>query len=755
MKNKPFDDDNSNVSIILSDHIDFLEYPEATVRNIPVIKREWVEQCVKLRTLVSSKPFSPDPMVLFAGVHVVCDNTLNIEDQKSIYGGVQAMGGLWSLKVTDLTTHVITTSTDTEMCENAKKFPRVEFVLPHWIDDTLKLRRKISHFLYAFPDPKILQHSNYKVDRHLPCSELSDTRYLHNLNLTVPLPKSKLFISKTFFLADDLSDPDEVRNVIVKAGGTISEVMDSDNVKIYIGNWREGITYKCASSRHMFIGTPTWIYWMVEHNTWASPIRRLLHYPLVRGGLPSMHGMEISISQYSGDGRRYIQDLIEALGAKFTRTLRESNTHLITTEAFGNKYKAARYWNINVVNQLWLEDTYAEWELKSCALDRYIYFPRHLNLIEVAGQTQLNARVLRKFYHEELEDKKDLKNFDYVDTTSIMTIQERSADIPDHVNQVNIHATPEASILHITPAPESGSPFFTPPPRIAKRQAAVKVEQDIEDVKEIKNIRPKREAPSPETYSASPAKKRRKSSNPLPSPEFQEPPSTSLLTSLLPSSPLQIPTKQPMRLLITGIEGMITRNTLKILSKIHIQVVSNALEATHVIAPRICRTQNFLISLSSAPVLLNKSYLMDSIEAGKALPVSEKYLLSDPLGETTIGRSISQVLGRARKLKGTLLKGYTFNLTPGIRGGFDVFNTIVTAHGGSCVKIKSPSLTSKCKFSDSRIVILISKAEQHSYISAFKKHFAKLKVLSYCFPADWLLVSILRMEIDFNSQKSF
>jgi twin BRCT domain len=90
---------------------------------------------------------------------------------------------------------------------------------------------------------------------------------------------------------------------------------------------------------------------MLANDRWISPRCHLLHYPLVRGGMSEMKSMVyypswenclhqiMTVTNYQGEARAYLEKLIEACGAKFTRNMTTANTHLI----------AARYHPLDVV----------------------------------------------------------------------------------------------------------------------------------------------------------------------------------------------------------------------------------------------------------------------------------------------------------------------------------------------------------------------------------------------------------------------
>ena len=296
--------------------------------------------------------------------------------------------------------------------------------------------------------------------------------------------------------------------------------------------------------------------------------------------------------------------------------------------------------------------------------------------------------------------------------------------------------------------------------RKAKDKAAAKLHQDISDLNEFQKRRRTREIPLlPEeirNHEHAVAVKKHKT-HPPPTPTRDSSSTTKHAKKL--SSHKSESIFEPFNLLITGVESTITNSNLKHLSKLGISLVSEAREATHVIAPRICRTHNFLVSLAHGPILLDRSYLADTLastDSTKPLEVTKKYLLKDKEAERTTlqNHTIQSILETARALKKKgkgLLTGYTFNLAPGVRGGFDVFNSIVIAHGAEpCVLIKSASKVQKiCVASESGKVVLIATPEQQNYISSFKECFGDT---AFCYTADWVFLSILRMRLVFEEE---
>lgn len=880
--------DLSAVSIIISDHCDFPEFADCVDRLVPVAKPAWVRQCIEQNKLLPLRPYSVDPKSFMAEVSIVCVG-LGAGDKVLIHEAMRAMGGTWTNMLTHFTTHVIATSLEHRLCQAVLRAPeaqKIKIVSPKWIQDCLKYRKLLDDRPYYLLNPG----TNEEPDL---------------------LDKGELLEGKYFYLGEDLgfsmSTKKVLEGIIEQVGGVITDSLEKAST--YVGEYRDGEEYYTASRQNLVVGNLSWLFWMIAQDRWTSPLHFLLHYPYVRGGLPDMHDMVISVSNYTGDARNYLQTLIEKLGATFTRQLRDSNTHLISAKPVGPKYLAAKNWNINTVNHLWLEETYAAWEVKSLTDARYIHAPKRKQLIAPVAQTELKSEMLKIFYEEdepvvqvddyqlsESDHQMDLNNMepmldvdaDMPDTApglldepvvlqesgseKHMSEAEDESDDPDHANhdpgspqivekeneppilKDAISSSPVGRLLPApTPSPKKRTAKLAETPgaavpvtpmsrlatdtsllafssgrgRAAKDKAAAKLHQNMNDLNEFQKRRRTREIPLlPEEVQMSKeegqhsTKKQRGNSKSRTEFGVEAPSSSAGRSSsaglaeegtplskrgkkhstgtnkrstspgpgsspaqkarrartshssspepgdlMLDSSPL---TQHPsaaaaaaaaavhMNLLITGLDDKLSSSNERTLAKLGITLVSDPIKATHVIAPRVCKTQNFLVSLANGPVLLDRAYLDACLIPAhrKAAPGVDEYLLQDPASEASILHcTLAELQERARKYKGTLLSGYTFNVAPNIRGKFEVINIIVKAHGAhSCVLIKSAAKAQFSEPSDDGKVILLAAPEQQSLITSFKHHFAATEYTPYCFTAEWLLVSILRMQLDFGAE---
>nr|POE50125.1 brct-containing protein 1 [Quercus suber] len=407
-------------SHVISSHIDFAEYRRAIDIGIPVVKPSWVAQCIHKSKIVSSRQHSPDPSQFFQDV-VVSIGTLPEYDGEAIVGGVLAMGGLHSGPLTRLVTHIVTTDLDNEKCRIAQeKALDCKIVLPHWFDDCLKLGKKINERPYLLPDAEILQRGLAGVPRPEPSPHVKGATSASVNGMPMPTPPpaspatspSKLrkdldvFKGRAVMLGSDLNLSAHLKNalvqIILQGDGVVTDEVEACDV--YIGNYRDGPEYIAASRAKKEVATLSWLYHVINQNRYTNPLRKLLHYPIPRQGLEGFENMKISISNYVGDARTYLENLIRYCGAEFTKTMKQDNTHLIVAHTHSEKCEAAQEWNINIINHMWLEESYAKCAVQTLTNPRFSEFPHRTNLSEIVGQTTLDMKKIEKLYFRPMQE---------------------------------------------------------------------------------------------------------------------------------------------------------------------------------------------------------------------------------------------------------------------------------------------------------------------------------------------------------------
>ncbi|KAL8839483.1 MAG: hypothetical protein Q9170_001706 [Blastenia crenularia] len=685
------------VTHIVSTTSDFPEYDAATDALKSVVKPEWVTASIAKGRLANPRSYSPDPRLFFSGL-VLCCADIPEGDKDAVMGGVLATGGLYSSSVTKMVTHIVALTMDHD------KF-----------DDCLRIGKRLDEDPYLLPNPEVLLKK--------PHDPIIETRTIDMQGATSTQPAGipnieaskmagtrqlDIFKEKQIMLSNDLKISSRLRGVIedliIKGGGTLTGSVHKADVLIC--HYRESSEYRSASRARKEVGNLTWLYYLITHNNWTSPMRRLLHYPISKYGLPGFDKFRISLSNYNGEARVYLENLAIAAGGAFTKTMKEDNTHLITAHQHSDKCDAAKEWNINMVNHLWLEDSYAKWQIQTLSNPRYTYFPPRTNLSGIVGQTQIDRHAMERHFFpkgsvEESEggphngEGSGLRGSSQQPPSSSDRMPYRTHSESDTPRASRLHKangplrTPAASRIVID-GKENETPSSTSS-RGAKDRAAAKLHDQAADIalyqKERKRVggvifggRRK----TSEDVVSNDSRKRSSSKDEGPATEDEARDTKRVKKSREPPV---------MRLLLTGYKGWANSGKKEAEDKSRLRdmgvlVTQDPTHCTHLAAPSILRTKKFVCALAHAPIVISSDYVVDCLAKDKRLE-PEDYLLNDPAGEQRLGFVLSEATSRAKNQRGRLLRGMRIYCTEPVKGGFDTYKAIIEANGGTCLLYKA------------------------------------------------------------------
>lgn len=362
------------------------------------------------------------------------------------------------------------------------------------LDDCFKLGKLITEAPYQFPDPEILR-SNYKdpvkirppQDIEGATSATAGKAPSYHIP-TSPSPSRKelsVFRDKKILFSRDLNINDHLakalQSIVEQAGGEMTASVEKCD--IYIGHYRDGMDYIAASQAEKEVANLSWFYNVINRNRWTNPLSKLLHYPVPRGGIKGFGEMRISLSNYTGEARIYLENLVKEAGAEFTKTMKQDNTHLITAHKQSEKCDAAQEWNINIINHLWLEESYAKCAIQSLTHERYTHFPLRTNLSEIVGQTTIDLDTVRRFYYSSKE--KTIKD---------VPVKQRNGSVPHpYRGAVNPQRSPRKGVpansaVPVT-APARKDNDTTPAPAEAMETLHQDEEEEKQAPKTVKNPR--------------------------------------------------------------------------------------------------------------------------------------------------------------------------------------------------------------------------------------------------------------------------
>lgn len=416
----------------------------AEARDIPLLRLRAVLDYDEIRynialpkTNSELNPWLDNPKDnFFDGVYIVCGEDLSKSDKEIIIALVLALGGSWDIEITNRTTHFVTTVDNNEQ---AIKRPDIIRVLPHWIDSCAHLRRPLDEGIYRFPNPTVQSDCIHdgKIRKSAPPKQqlkfTHGTNLAHHLISLIPVPG---FLNGFEFLIDsDAPNSQIIRRLVESSGGKVVDKFmppkaPYDTVNIYICQYRDASLYsEYLRSGDAVIASPLWLYYILTTESYISPLQNIFHHPLPAQTIHHSN-YTISITNYVGESRQYMQYLIGSLGAKYAPALNSETNCLIACQAAGPKYEAAMDWDLLAVNHVYLEHCYAECNLLTAARVRYLSYQQGSSLLPTIGQQTLNLAVLRRLDTEMTQSatllySKRKSHSDTIDTTTAEPVQKR------------------------------------------------------------------------------------------------------------------------------------------------------------------------------------------------------------------------------------------------------------------------------------------------------------------------------------------
>ncbi|KJZ76926.1 hypothetical protein HIM_03803 [Hirsutella minnesotensis 3608] len=705
------------VTHIISNTIDFPQYVESQAIMIPVVTTQWITMSIARRKQAQVRPFSPDPRMIFAEVIVTCAD-LPIMDKESIIGATMALGGQEAKDASRLTTHICALSMDDPKVASAlKKGFRGKVVLPHWFDDCFKLGKRIDEGPYLLPDPEILS-KRPEEDLQIPVnSNLIDATSANPQSVPFPADSETarkpvtVFQDRKVFLSSDLNISSRlskvVEDIIVQGGGKM--VRDVEDCNMFICQYRDGPQYVQAAQSCKEIGSLAWLFYLVVHNHWRNPLHRLLHYPIPKNGIEGFQGLRITVSNYGGEARIYLENLIKACGAEFTKTMKSDNTHLITARDTSEKCKAAPEWGVAVVNHLWLEESYAKCEKKQINLPKYNHFPPRTNLGEIIGQTFIDEARLREIYYPGGEEsmspraKRKRKILEAAEDNSYHKGPAEGVVIGRHESSRDFDVMRDDKSADSKQKQRStGTAVETP---VRSRRVNSGKENDSPSVVSTGGRSAKAKARdllqyiAPDIALYEKEKKRSKTGAPwggkraADMTEKEQHAKTTRASSVEDHDDSKRPSKKhrpslpdvEMRLVITGYPRWVgdkskEDNDRRKLRDLGVQVVQESHPCDYVAAPKLVRTVKFLCALARGATALSTEYI-DSVLETNSVPDPSEYLLQDSNAEAQYDIDLQRSVARAKANRGRLLHGIPIYCTDKVRNGADSYRAIAEANG--------------------------------------------------------------------------
>ncbi|KAI0813069.1 hypothetical protein GGR55DRAFT_596183 [Xylaria sp. FL0064] len=793
----------ASITHIVSNTIEFPQYDEATRMMIPVVKSKWVSASLAKGKQAQIRPYTPDPRMIFSDVMLSCADIPDT-DKDTIIGATMAMGGMYSDHITKLTTHICALSTDHPKVQMAmEKKHKCSIVLPHWFDDCFKLGKRIDEGPYLLPNPEILRASpGLSVEPQ--CSPYIDGAISARPDYMRPATEERelcltVFSEKKIMLSKDLDMRGRLKEILARlitnGGGQMTE--SAQDCDWLVCRYRDTEEYIEASQLGKTVGNMSWLFYIIQHNAWSNPLHRLLHYPEPRNGIPGFKEMRISVSNYGGEARIYLENLIKSAGATFTKTMKADNTHLVTARDNSEKCEAARDWNIHMINHLWIEESYAKCEMQALTVGKYTHFPPRTNLGEIIGQTFFDEKKLEALYFPGGPEKPAIrtvrkrKALEMTDENSVETPgasaavgrQTRKAfdimrdkdeenmemtDLPAPSKKRSTEFTTPARGRHVRSGKENETPStVASSSRSAKDKALGKLSNMAPDIalyeKEKKRGLKdgnglwggKRAADFIEREHLN----RRRTSSPTAG-DDKEPKSEKRPTKKArPTLP-----EVEMRVILTGFKRWVNDKhkedaDRRKLRDMGIAVVQDGQPCDYLIAPQLVRTVKFLRNLSKGAMVLSSTWIEQCLDT-KQVPDPEKFILKDTENEKRFGLKLETSIQRAQKNKGMLLAGIPIYCTAGIKNGVESYQAIAEANGaifmvygpksGSTIRPTNPEDDEGGP--DPVYLLSTSSPEEKKLWKRFEDMARRGNMEPRVVASDWLLDVVMKQEDSFDEK---
>ncbi|KAH7105470.1 BRCT domain-containing protein [Auriculariales sp. MPI-PUGE-AT-0066] len=646
---------------------------ETVKPDVIVVTPEWLNRSLKLNSIQPPSGFSPDPRMIFSGV-VASSADLPQGDKEIMRQTIVAFGGQWREALTKDVTHVFALATKSERYEKAMALRAqtgMTILLPHWFDDMYNARRSIPTKVYEFPNPDLFSSkvgiSSLALEARL--RETGNGTFFRTLvasdkALDDPIDASvDVWDNKVVYLSKSLELHDGRRAAVeslLRTGGAkvlqISVSQDSDEM---------AAARSCDVFVTRYRDGPAFGY-ALKKGKIIGTLAWVLY--VAHGGKlssPLDRLLHFPIPPWPAPGfseeRLTITNYSGSVRDYLRKLIELLGGHYTPTMSAQNTQVVAASADgkkSDKARQWGIGVVNHTW-LEDCFLQWKKVSPGASKYTHQAHGVDWSMNVGECGigpYRFKSWEEEQTKRTPYDHQTAATTWAETIQTIEAALALGDVQSTPPADSYH--PGQQS--------PGDSERFGGTNT--SVRDAMEA-ITKPKRETASRRTnvfYMAT------------------------LVT---------LTKEQTSALLMLGAK-LTTRPEL----------------VTHLVTSRISKTLKFLACINFSPCIVTDEWVKASIEEKQLAP----YLLKDPNGEQQFNMTLEGALRRSKQHKGTLLKGYTFFVTPNGATDLGLTRDVVRAAGGE-VKDGFPTARSKT----SKTIVLSQESDKESW-----KKYPGLKIYS-------------------------
>ena len=681
--------------------------------SLPLTQPRWATRSVALGHPQPPHLFSPDPAMIFSGIIITCAR-LSPHDVEMLGSAITSLGGGVRQTLCEDVTHLVASSHEGSKMQALANHPdiKIRAVAPHWINDSFSLNRLLPEddYLFDLADatslPVCMRAAWQRPTESAPsepCATPANSDH-------VVLEGKAVLLSRDIHGGSLESHPQlhSLRDRIERAGGRCLDVVAANaplkevqaavrRADLVVARYRESDEFACALQHDKTIGTLAWLVKVLSTGHMTSPRDRLLHFPFPHAPVPGFESLTITLTNYTGQARVYLKELIAKMGATFTPEMTPANSVCVALELRGEKVAKAREWNIPLVNHTWLESCFATWTNQNLAQRQFITFPGAAQLRAVVGHVGVAESSLTPYRTEHEEPALSV-----TPPTPAQSVPEAAHD--DVSESVS---APLAADDHVVLPPED-------------------VFSDAQRVDET--LTEGAEAPLSDTAPASEPSRTRKRSV-----------SASEDAGKRPRPTLPV-------IATTSVE--LSEHERHVLDTLSIVRTDNMMEATHLVAKSLTRTEKMLCAIARGLDVVSMSWVRAMVKAKAVVPAGS-YALVDRKKEQQWGIQLSDVLARSRLHPGALLQGHHIILTRHVQPSRDILAHIVEAAGGQASVATAKTDTATW---DSQTHV-VSCAEDAKVVASLRKDYGKHHPDApwRVYSPELILAGVLRQDMDWSS----
>ncbi|OWF43255.1 PAX-interacting protein 1-like isoform X1 [Mizuhopecten yessoensis] len=222
------------------------------------------------------------------------------------------------------------------------------------INQILGLNMNVPH---RHPPPRYGSATGSQKGQHPSQSPLMPTYWGHDP--TDNVPADMCLLGCVFYITDyqKIVGPDQIDNwkkVISQHGGQVDPAYSNRVSHILCANQHSDV-FALGLKDQRRVVTAYWLNDVLLRKRMLPPWQAL-HIPLIFADVKPCCNQIICVTNFEGDERMRIKQMINAIGAKYTGYMTHSNSVLVCKRPEGEKYEKAKEWHLPVVNAQWLSD---------------------------------------------------------------------------------------------------------------------------------------------------------------------------------------------------------------------------------------------------------------------------------------------------------------------------------------------------------------------------------------------------------------